>query len=371
MKLLGWPGSVWKWIGRYMITVVFVALLAVLLWTLWVYWDGVLSCWEWFACVPDGKESRSTTARNVGLLLFGVVAIAFAVWRGVVASRQAKTSQRGLLNERYQKGAEMIGSDVLTVRLGGIYALQRLAEENAEQYHIQIMRLLCVFVHHPTGDKGRDANNNATGTEGQPENKYYPVREDVHAAMKAIGTRSRVGIKLEQEEVFHLDLSGAHLQGAHLQGAHLIEADLNGANLIGANLIGAHLQGADLQGVELIEADLNSAHLNGAHLNGAILEFAHLIVVRLQDADLNSAHLQGALLIDADLTGANLFGVDLADADLTGANLTTSKLSKAKGLTQQQLDRAVAVSSSPPELGGLRDAKTGDLLEWRGKEPDV
>ena len=41
----------------------------------------------------------------------------------------------------------------LAVRLGGIYALQSLAEEHSEQYHAQIMRLFCAFVRHPTKDK--------------------------------------------------------------------------------------------------------------------------------------------------------------------------------------------------------------------------
>ena len=44
----------------------------------------------------------------------------------------------------------MLGSEVLSVRLGGIYALQRLAEEWPDQYHIQIMRLFCAFVRLPT-----------------------------------------------------------------------------------------------------------------------------------------------------------------------------------------------------------------------------
>ena len=33
------------------------------------------------------------------------------------------------------------------------YALQRLAEEHPERYHIQIMRLFCAFVRNPTGNK--------------------------------------------------------------------------------------------------------------------------------------------------------------------------------------------------------------------------
>ena len=51
-----------------------------------------------------------------------------------------------MLNERYQQGAEMLGSDVLAVRLGGIYALQRLAGEHPQQSHIQIMQAFCAFI---------------------------------------------------------------------------------------------------------------------------------------------------------------------------------------------------------------------------------
>ena len=64
-----------------------------------------------------------------------------AIWRSTVAERQSATAQQGLLNERYQKGAEMLGSDVLSVRLGGIYALERLAAEDPNQYHILVMKL--------------------------------------------------------------------------------------------------------------------------------------------------------------------------------------------------------------------------------------
>jgi len=409
MKLLGWLGSVWKWIGRNK------SLTCVIVFVVGLVVFGVLMVclhWEWIV-----TESGSTIIRNLGLVIGGLIAIGFGVWRGVVASRQAETAQRGLLNERYQKGAEMLGSDLLAVRLGGIYALQRLAEENAEQYHIQIMRLLCAFVRHPTGDKDRDENNNGTDTERQPDNKDYPVREDVHAAMKAIGTRSSVGIEREQEEDFYLDLSGAHLVGAHLNdahlnsarlegarlddadlnyahlnrarlgGAHLNSALLNYAHLNRARLEGAHLNRARLEGARLNSARLNGAHLNGAHLNGAYLNDAHLDDAHLVVAHLNGAHLNRAYLNDAHLDDAHLVvarldyahlnrarlegarlnrarlnGAHLNGAYLNDANLTAAKLSKAKGLTQQQLDQAVAMSNSPPELGGLRDADTGDLL---------
>ena len=50
-------------------------------------------------------ESWSTIIRNVGLIIAAGIALWFARRRILVADRQAATAQRGLLNERYQKGA--------------------------------------------------------------------------------------------------------------------------------------------------------------------------------------------------------------------------------------------------------------------------
>ena len=89
--------------------------------------------WDWLS----GGGSGSGTIRNIGLVAAGLIALPLAIWRAIVAERQANTAQQGLLNERYQNGAAMLGNEVLSVRLGGIYALQRLAEDHPEQYHIQ------------------------------------------------------------------------------------------------------------------------------------------------------------------------------------------------------------------------------------------
>ena len=66
-----------------------------------------------------------------------------------MAEAQNEVSRQDLLNERYQTGARMLGDEVLAVRLAGIYALQRLAEEDRQQYHVQVMRSLCAFVQFP------------------------------------------------------------------------------------------------------------------------------------------------------------------------------------------------------------------------------
>ena len=117
------------------------AILAVEIMLVVVYWD-------WLA----GTESASATIRNIGLVIAGSLAIPLAIWRAVVADKQASSAHRqnaiaqhGQLNERYQKAAEMLGSDVLSVRIGGVHTLRDLAVEEPNQYHVRVMRLLCAF----------------------------------------------------------------------------------------------------------------------------------------------------------------------------------------------------------------------------------
>ena len=295
-----------------------------------------------------GDESIGTTIRNLVLVIAAIAALPLAIWRSKVAERQAneaqhqsriaqqqaETAQRSLLNERYQKGAEMLGSKVLSVRLGGIYALARLAREHPGDYHAQIMSLLCAFVRNPTEDNVHDTK----------------LREDVQEVMKAVCTRSDAQIKIEEELEYKLDLSDAVLKGADLQQAHLAGAILKSADLNGANL-----------------EDVN---LNGATLEGAILEAAQLALADLTGANLESACLKAAYLGCAVLVHADLNFADLTKAHLHGANLSRANLRNCKGLTRAQLSHADSGLDTPPDLTHVVDSKTGEPLVW-GERPLV
>ena len=278
-------------------------------------------------------ESWSAIIRNFGLVIAAGIALPLAIWRSIVAARQATTAQRGLLNERYQKGAEMLGSEGLSVRLGGIYTLARLAREHPGDYHMQIMSLLCAFVRNPAGkpveaplpingltaqaefNSGQDEADDEDGVD-----RPLRVREDVQEIMTAVGERSNEQIKTEEGEKYSLNIK---------------EADLKNVYLHGANLEGANLYRANLEGAVLISSNLDEAHLD-------------------------SANLEGASLLGSTLRGSNLTESDLSAADLR----------KCKTLTQEQVDRAVAQQDHPPDLTGAVDAGTGEPLVWRGGTPN-
>ena len=323
--------SMWKRLWRVIISQgftntslsVMVGLFAVLLTYL------LSQSWDWIS----DDESGSTTMRNLGLVVAAVVAFPLALWRSAVAQHQAETAERGLLNERYQKGAEMLGSQVLAVRIGGIYALLRLAAEHPKEYNVQIILLLCAFVRHPTKDEEIEALR--VKTDDLPE-----MRPDVEEAMVAINIERRV------------------------TSINLRDADLRQLRLFGANLSRAILWQANLSGAELGRSNLNTADLSGANLHCA----------DMSSADLRRATLHNADLSNAKLYRANLSGVWLKDANLSGTDFCGPEPDHypepATGLTQGQLDEACADSDNPPNLDGVLDAETGESLVWRNRPND-
>lgn len=374
--------------------------------------EGVLVVllWDWLS---EG-ESGSATIRNVGLVIAGSLAIPLAVWRAVVADKQASSgqhqaavAQQGLLNERYQKAAEMLGSDVLSVRLAGIYALQRLAADNPEQYHIQVMRLFCAYVRLPTKDQSLEP-----GQAPIRSGTLLGIRQDVESVMEAIGHRAEMQKALERKAEYRLDLRGADLSEAQILNADLSKTMFHHANLsnvrvantdlteasfrdadlskawlyearfTGADLSSANLSGAMLQSVEMIKLNLHNITLLGANLGQANLSESILQDAKAANAWLDHANLSGATFLRADLSQArldraNLTSAEFLDANLTGANLTAANLSGVQfssggqqptmGLTQVQLDGACADPENPPNLFGVFDAETGEQLVWRGK----
>lgn len=308
-----------------------------------VYWEQ-LQAWE----------AESATVRNLAIVAFGPIGLAFAIWRGAVADRQADTAQQSLLYERYQRGAEMLGSKLLSVRLGGINALRFLAKKHPEQYHILISQLLCGFVRHPP-DYSRKAR--VASDAG---------REDVRAAMQALGAREEKQIALEKEGEYVPNLFGANLQKQSLYGLNL-----SGMDFTYANLSGAFLGYANLAGAQLLEADLSKAGLPSADLSGTALLGANLSCLRnASNADFSSANLT-----NANLTKAILSGAILTNASLTSANLSETCFYKngllAEGLTQKQIALTRAdPKDKPPILDGLEDPDTRKRIEW-SKRPII
>jgi hypothetical protein len=219
-----------------------------------------------------------------------------------VNQKTLETTQQGQITERFTKAIEQLGSDKRALRLGGLYALERIARDS-EADHWPVMEVLTALVREQAPAKTMPPDK----TSGERETKESPHEwkpsPDIQPILAVIGRRTRTFGKGETQP---LDLSNTHLRGAHLEGTQLQNANLQGTQLQNANLIKAQLQNANLEGTQL----------QGANLVGAQLQSAYLVKAQLHGANLAGAQLQGA-----NLTGAELQSANLSKAQLQGVNL--------------------------------------------------
>jgi uncharacterized protein YjbI with pentapeptide repeats len=278
---------------------------------------------------------------TVASLSTGIAAVG-ALWftnMSLQATRQqVAIAEQGQYTDRYTKAVEQLGSEEIDVRLGAIYALERLAFDSTRD-RTTIGEVLAVY-----------ARNRSTPLEkcGAPVPRQFatPAPKSLPSDVKAAITvhqRLRLGdvalgsidlsyICLVDTELGGMDLQAVKFAGANFSGANLSHANLRDVNLAGALLPHAALYSTDLQNANIAIADLSGAALIGADLGSAYLVGANLRHAFLTYANLQGANLRGADLSDASLSHASLRAADMNNAKLTGANLDSADLAGVKGL---------------------------------------
>jgi uncharacterized protein YjbI with pentapeptide repeats len=290
-------------------------------------------------------EEIGRTRTAVLASLAGILAAigAYYTHRTFELNRQGhELNRQGQITERFTRAVDQLGNESLDVRLGGIYALERLARESHDD-HGPIIEILTAYVREHT----RPDHQDPSAHDDNPPLIKGRVATDVQATLTVLGRRT---LKHDPSEPWRVDLIEARLVGAKLDSVDLIEA-----RLVGAKLDSVHLERANLEGTHFEAASLIGAHLEGAHLDSAHLEGADLIEAHLEGANLSSAHLKRAELAGAHLKGASLIQAHLEDARLDEAHLERASLVHAylegASLLQAHLERPtsfVRASKRPP-----------------------
>jgi hypothetical protein len=271
------------------------------------------------------SEQRATAINGARTTLVqGVVGLAalagiLVAWQQLQTDRANSTEDRrqlteqltltrqGQVAERFTRAVEQLGGDELEQQLGGIFALERIAEESTST-RLQVFDVLSAYV-----------RQHGTASE--------PIRiarvPDVQAALTVLGRRMVLATDRR------LDLHGVNLRAVNLNSAKLQHANLTGARLRLAMLNGAQLQGSQLFSADLQSANFGYAQLQGANFGNAQLQGANLGNAQLQGANLYGAQLQFAQLQGANLTGAQLQVANLGSARLEGAILTGAQFQGA------------------------------------------
>ena len=221
----GWLTKAWsaagQWLGDNYVGLVFAGAILICVWA------AIIGLWrvpgvvdrllvELVGAVGDPEKTRAVVTAMAAVLaaiaIFGTIVVgAIRVW---TSERQTHTNEQGHVTDRLTKAIEQLGAEKtvkrvlkdadgaevlkdnvpvvietsvpnLEVRLGAIYALERIAQDS-ERDHITIMEILCAYLRENA--RARDASASPVG-ETLAERGDAPVQDRIRAIRERGGDR--------------------------------------------------------------------------------------------------------------------------------------------------------------------------------------
>lgn len=303
-------------------------------------------------------DVRTSALQLLGGLVIAIGAVLTARNVQLVQERN-RIERESQITERFTRAIDQLGSEEIDIRLGGIYALERIARDSRDD-HWTIMEVLTAFVREHARASDEDQPDPRVPVPAVIDLRA-PAPTDVGAALTVLARRDarcdRPGGRLDLRRVVapavdmreaalpqglldHVQMRHSNLHGIQLPQGSLFRADLRGADLTDGDLRAVHMSRALLDGADLSRADLagalirfvrmESADLTGATLREAQVFQAYAVRTDFTEADLRGALMRSATLRQADFTAARLDRADLRRADLAGADLSTATLTGTK-----------------------------------------
>jgi hypothetical protein len=142
---------------------------------------------------------------SASLPIAALAALIFSALSIKATHDQLQIAEQGQITDRYNAAITNLGSSSVDIRLGGIYASQRMMQDSPRDQPT-VVAVLCAFVR----DHADAAIPNSADSSGLP-------RTDIQAALTVVGARNTdYDGSTTVVDPNNVDLSGADLGGAPL-----------------------------------------------------------------------------------------------------------------------------------------------------------
>lgn len=198
--------------------------------------------------LPSSRNLSTNTERIIGIRneyrkiiaqIIGGAVVLYGIYNTLIRiesiEKNIEIAQEGQITDRFTKAIEQLGHGNIEMKIGGIYALERISQDSLKDYW-SIIEILTAYLR-------RTSSVDSVNSESEYVNDSPPrLPIEVQTALNVISRRKRFDLEVKQNR--NPDLSLTNLKNAYLGKANLQFSDLSDANLEGANLKEANLLNA-------------------------------------------------------------------------------------------------------------------------------
>jgi|GEM_PF-4697039 len=299
------------------------------------------------------EKIDATTSLRLHFLyvLGGLVAIATLIYTHLRHARerdQLALDRARLRNERFGSAIAQLAHESLTIRQGGVFTLERLARESADERDT-VFRVLHAFVQaHSTARAGND---------------HAPI--DVVTAFSALTRQPLSGTRALRLE--GVSLRGMSIDAANLTSSTFLFVDFSGSTMFGLSARDARFKECNLEGARLVFHPSDGVHIDFCRATDASIAVSSGSAISFRESDLSDS----AVSVYQDVANQNYDECLLDRADVTSYHVS--------GAGNVWTDDSRMVEKGVPGvgehvyleyIGSLSSSPSGRELRWAETTPE-
>ena len=259
------------------------------------------------------------------LKIVGGVAVLGAAYFGW---KRLEVNQEGQITERFTRAIDQLGSEKLEVRLGGIYALERIAKDS-EKDTTTVLEVLCSYLReHTAGIQSIPADidySDPVFVHIQLFNKLHmQLSADQKACLSIVGrvcspegfSKYLKGACIGGTEQVNSSFTNSSFEKSFLCAARFDESNFYNSWFVSAVAVGMDFSSSDCSNISIIRSD-----------------FRYCRALK--------TNFTNAYLIESDFSGAFLEETYLYGTGFKRSRLLGTRMERALGLTKHQIESAI------------------------------
>lgn len=294
-------------------------------------------------CVPCSGLCAIVYNNPPWVILGGLASLPILIltwyWRTIHKEADIRNAEESLINDRFCRAVQLLGDKNESVRIGGLFALERLAIDSPRDL-LAILEILAAYIRGFAKRPSVQEEEIEDEHEFMQEQMGYNPREyehkptnDVLAALKILGRRyiqkdiDAHRPDLRETRLAYIDISNtkgfsnALFAKADLNHVFAIDATLENTVFDNTNIYKGVFTRTNMKGATLWGAVLSNARLDAVDLSGAVL-----VSTRMKEAMVARCTINGAQASEADFTMARVYDCNVADSIFTRCRFYDSTL---------------------------------------------
>lgn len=274
--------------------------------------------------------------RNIVLSIAALVSLPFVIWRAQandrsskashrqseVASRQIEIATESQINDRFTRAMEQLGSENLTIRIGGVHALGKIAEDSPRDAQT-IIDILCTFVRDQTrNDEYKKSRKGANGV-------FLLPRADIQDAITVLGRgqfslfhKNLERAYLPKVKMINADFSNTSFSNTVLHSTHIFNSKFENCTFFKTQMIKSKIEDVLFQNTNFVSSDMSDSVITSS-----TIEKTNMDNVILSGVNFSKTKFVDFVIVRSDVESIGFYDSEMKGGDLRGVvNLTVGQL---------------------------------------------